>query len=161
MTRDSRPAESLAPLGFQRHDHYACVDQLPGPVPGIRERKRISMLARIIDAHHAMPCVRVWGSAERTSLDGQFFPSGRSSGQTNPKYRVDPGLKTYSFLSGQWGPFDANVIGATSGKVHSVLDGLVGNAAQFNLLVRHVDTGGVIVALLALPVVRDLLSALS
>ena len=45
--------------------------------------------------------------------------------------------------------------------MHSVLDGLVGNAAQFNLLVRHVDTGGVIVALLALPVVRDLLSALS
>ncbi len=100
-------------------------------------------LARIIDAHHALPFARVWGSAERTSSDGQFFPSGRSSGQANPKYGVDPGLKIYSFLSGQYGSFDAKVIGATTGEAPFVLDGLVGNAAQFNPLVHYVDTGGV------------------
>ena len=100
-------------------------------------------LARIIDAHHALPFARVWGSAERTSSDGQFFPSGRSSGQANPKYGTDPGLKIYSFLSGQYGSFDAKVIGATAGEAPFVLDGLVGNAAQFNPLVHYVDTGGV------------------
>ncbi len=100
-------------------------------------------LARIIDARHALPFARVWGSAERTSSDGQFFPSGRSSGQANPKYGVDPGIKIHSFLSGQYGSFDAKAIGATTGEAPFVLDGLVGNAAQFNPLVHYVDTGGV------------------
>ena len=62
---------------------------------------------------------------------------------SNPKYGVDPGLKIYSFLSGQYGSFNAKVIGATAGEAPFVLDGLVGNAAQFNPLVHHVDTGGV------------------
>ena len=35
------------------------------------------------------------------------------------------------------------VIGATAGEAPFVLDGLVGNAAYFNPLVHHVDTGGV------------------
>ena len=35
------------------------------------------------------------------------------------------------------------MIGATAGEAPFVLDGLVGNAAQFNPLVHHVDTGGV------------------
>ena len=100
-------------------------------------------LARIIDAHHALPFAQVWGSAERTSSDGQFFPSGRNTGQKNPKYGVDPGLKIYSFLSGQYGSFAANVIGATTDEAPFVLDGLVGNPAQFNPLVHYVDTGGV------------------
>ena len=121
-------------------------------------------LARIIDAHHALPFAQVWGNAERTSSDGQFFPSGRNSGQANPKYGADPGLKIYSFLSGQYGSFDAKVIGATAGEAPFVLDGLVGNAAQFNPLVHYVDTGGVsdhvfalfhLLALILVPRLRD------
>ncbi len=100
-------------------------------------------LARIIDAHHALPFANVRGSAEQTSSDGQFFPSGRNSGQTSPKYGVDPDLKFYSFLSGHYGSINVNFIGATAGEAPFVLDGLVGNAAQFNPLVHHVDTGGV------------------
>lgn len=100
-------------------------------------------LSRIIDAHHDLPFTKVWGDAESTSSDGQFFPSGRNAGEINAKYGPDPGLKIYSFLSGQYGSFHSSVIGATSGEAPYVLDGLMGNAAQFNPLVHHVDTGGV------------------
>lgn len=100
-------------------------------------------LSRIIDAHHELPFAKVWGNAESTSSDGQFFPSGRNTGEINAKYGPDPGLKIYSFLSGQYGSFHSSVIGATSGEAPYVLDGLMGNAAQFNPLIHHVDTGGV------------------
>ena len=100
-------------------------------------------LARIIDAHHALPFASVWGSASRTSSDGQFFASGRNAGEINAKYGPDPDLKIYSFLSGRYGSFHSNVIGATAGEAPFVLDGLVGNAAQFDPLVYHVDIGGV------------------
>ena len=99
-------------------------------------------LARIIDAHHALPFTRVWGSPATTSSDGQFFPSGRNAGEINAKYGPDPGLKIYSFLSGCYGSFHSNVIGATAGEAPFVLDGLVGNAAEFDPLVHYVDTGG-------------------
>ena len=100
-------------------------------------------LARIIDAHHALPFSSVWGNAGRTSSDGQFFASARNAGEINAKYGPDPGLKIYSFLSGRYGSFHSNVIGATAGEAPFVLDGLVGNAAEFDPLVHHVDTGGV------------------
>ena len=95
----------------------------------LRSQTYTDALARIIDAHHALPFARVWGNADRTSSDGQFFASGRKSGEINAKYGPDPGLKIYSFLSGQYGSFHANVIGATAGEAPFVLDGLVGNAA--------------------------------
>ena len=112
--------------------------------PGhLRPETYADALARIIDAHHALPFARVWGSSGRTSSDGQFFPSGRNAGEINAKYGPDPGLKIYSFLSGRYGSFHSNVIGATAGEAPFVLDGLVGNAAEFDPLVHHVDTGGV------------------
>jgi TnpA family transposase len=100
-------------------------------------------LTRIIDAHHALPFAQIWGQAEHTSSDGQFFAAARNSGEINAKYGPDPGLKIYSFLSGQYGSFHSSVIGATSGEAPFVLDGLMGNAAQFNPLTHYVDTGGV------------------
>jgi len=100
-------------------------------------------LTRIIDAHHALPLAQVWGHAEHTSSDGQFFAAARNSGEINAKYGPDPGLKIYSFLSGQYGSFHSSLIGATSGEAPFVLEGLMGNAAQFNPLTHYVDTGGV------------------
>jgi len=47
-------------------------------------------LSRIIDAHHELPFAKVWGDAESTSSDGQFFPSGRNAGEINAKYGPDP-----------------------------------------------------------------------
>ena len=109
----------------------------------LRPETYADALARIIDAHHALPFAHVWGSPGTTSSDGQFFPSGRNAGEINAKYGPDPGLKIYSFLSGRYGSFHSNVIGATAGEAPFVLDGLVGNAAEFDPLVHHVDTGGV------------------
>ncbi len=99
-------------------------------------------LARIIDAHHALPFAQHWGSAQRTTSDGQFFSAQRGRGLTNPKYGPDPGLKIYSFLSGQYGAFQAFVIGATTGEAPFVLDGLTRNPAAFDPLIHHTDTGG-------------------
>ena len=63
------------------------------------------------------------------------------------KYRPvpsrNPGVLQAALLSGRYGSFHSNVIGATAGEAPFVLDGLVGNAAQFDPLVHHVDTGGV------------------
>jgi TnpA family transposase len=100
-------------------------------------------LAKIIDAHHALPFAQIWGRAEHTSSDGQFFPSRRNAGEINAKYGPDSGIKIYSFLSGQYGSFHSDVIGATVGEAPFVLDGLMGNVAQFNPLLHYVDTGGV------------------
>ncbi len=109
----------------------------------LRSETYTDALARIIDAHHDLPLAKVWGHASHTSSDGQFFTSARNSGEINAKYGPDPGLKIYSFLSGQYGSFHSSVIGATSGEAPFVLDGLMGNAAQFNPLTHYVDTGGV------------------
>jgi hypothetical protein len=35
-------------------------------------------LTRIIDAHHALPFAQIWGQAEHTSSDGQFFAAARN-----------------------------------------------------------------------------------
>ena len=99
----------------------------------LRSETYANALARIIDAHHALPVASVWGSTSRTSSDGQFFASGRrNAGEINAKYGPDPGLKIYSFLSGRYGSFHSNVIGATAGEAPFVLDGLVGNAAPLD-----------------------------
>jgi len=100
-------------------------------------------LGRIVDAHHSLPFAQHWGAAEQSSSDGQFFAANRGSGLINAKYGPDPGLKIYSFLSGQYGSFHSSVIGATSGEAPFVLDGLLTNPASFDPLVHYTDTGGV------------------
>ena len=100
-------------------------------------------LGRIIDAHHSLPFAQHWGTAEHSSSDGQFFAAHRGSGMVNAKYGPDPGLKIYSFLSGQYGSFHSSVIGATAGEAPFVLDGLLNNPASFDPLVHYTDTGGV------------------
>ena len=100
-------------------------------------------LGRIVDAHHSLPFAQHWGNAEHSSSDGQFFAAHRGSGMVNAKYGPDPGLKIYSFLSGQYGSFHSSVIGATAGEAPFVLDGLLNNPASFDPLVHYTDTGGV------------------
>ena len=66
----------------------------------LRSETYADALARIIDAHHALPFSTVWGSASRTSSDGQFFASGRNAGEINAKYGPDPGIKIYGLFAG-------------------------------------------------------------
>ena len=100
-------------------------------------------LGRIVDTHHGLSFAQHWGAAEHSSSDGQFFSANRGSGVINAKYGPDPGLKIYSFLSGQYGSFHSSVIGATAGEAPFVLDGLLSNPASFDPLVHYTDTGGV------------------
>ena len=100
-------------------------------------------LGRIVDAHHCLPFAQNWGNVENSSSDGQFFYANRGSGMINAKYGPDPGLKIYSFLSGQYGSFHSSVIGATAGEAPFVLDGLLNNPASFDPLIHYTDTGGV------------------
>jgi TnpA family transposase len=94
-------------------------------------------LGRIVDAHHGLSFAQHWGAAEHSSSDGQFFSANRGSGVINAKYGPDPGLKIYSFLSGQYGSFHSSIIGATAGEAPFVLDGLLSNPASFDPLVHY------------------------
>ena len=63
-------------------------------------------LARIIDAHHALPIAAVWGQGTTSSSGGQFFRSGKrgsGAGDFNAKYGVDPGFSFYTHVSDQHG----------------------------------------------------------
>ena len=46
----------------------------------IRDDTYKAALARIIDAHHALPISAVWGDGTTSSSDGQFFRSGKRGG---------------------------------------------------------------------------------
>lgn len=109
----------------------------------LRSETFADALGRIVDAHHGLSFTQHWGVAEHSSSDGQFFSANRGSGVINAKYGPDPGLKIYSFLSGQYGSFHSSVIGATAGEAPFVLDGLLSNPASFDPLVHYTDTGGV------------------
>jgi hypothetical protein len=64
-------------------------------------------LARIINAHHALPIASLWGDGTTSSSDGQFFRSakrGDAVGEINAHYGHDPGLSLYTHLSDQHGP---------------------------------------------------------
>lgn len=108
----------------------------------LRPETYAEALARIVDAHHALPFTEVWAERDRSSSDGQFFPTARRAGEINAKYGPNPGVKIYSFLSGQYGPFASNVIGATAGEATHVLDGLVGGTIDFDPVEHFTDTGG-------------------
>jgi TnpA family transposase len=109
----------------------------------LRPETYADALARLVDAHHNLPFTEHWGEAGQTSSDGQFFSANRGGGMINAKYGPDLGLKIYSFLSGRYGSFHSSMIGATAGEAPFVLDGLLGNPAEFNPLTHYTDTGGV------------------
>jgi len=52
----------------------------------LRSETYSDALTRIIDAHHSLPFAQIWGQAEHTSSDGQFFAAARNSGEINAKY---------------------------------------------------------------------------
>ncbi len=85
-------------------------------------------LARIIDAHHALPIASTWGDGTTSSSDRQFFRSakrGDAAGEVNARYGHDPGLGFYTHVSDQHGPYSVRVMSATSHEAPYVLDGLM------------------------------------
>ena len=102
-------------------------------------------LARIIDAHHALPIAAVWGQGTTSSSDGQFFRSGKrgaGAGEVNARYGVDPGFSFYTHVSDQHGPYHVKVISAATHEAPYVLDGLLHHGTGLEIDTHYVDTGG-------------------
>ena len=89
---------------------------------------------------HLSACRRFSRASIQSAIQGKWVFKTRIEDCAKPQA---PGVSQAALLSGRYGSFHSNVIGATAGEVPFVLDGLVGNAAQFDPLVHHVDTGGV------------------
>lgn len=102
-------------------------------------------LATIIDAHHAHPFAEIWGKGTTSSSDGQFFRAGRGGGGSaavNAKYGVNPGVRFYTHISDQYGPYHPLVISATGSEAPHVLDGLLMHGTSLQITEHYTDTGG-------------------
>ena len=65
-------------------------------------------LAMVIEGQSALPMAQFWGGGVTASSDGQFFPTtrqGEAMNLINAKYGHEPGLKAYTHVSDQFGPF--------------------------------------------------------
>jgi len=102
-------------------------------------------LAMVIDAQAQLPMARYWGASQTASSDGQFFPTtrqGEAMNLINAKYGHEPGLKAYTHVSDQYGPFATQVIPATVNEAPYILDGLLMNATGKQIKEQYADTGG-------------------
>jgi TnpA family transposase len=111
----------------------------------IRPETYKAALARIINAHHALPIAAIWGDGTTSSSDGQFFRSakrGDAAGEINARYGHDPGLSLYTHLSDQHGPYNIKVMSATHHEAPYVLDGLLHHGTLLKIDTHYTDTGG-------------------
>lgn len=125
-------------------------------------------LAMVIDGQSTLPMARFWGAGITASSDGQFFPAarqGEAMNLVNAKYGSEPGLKAYTHVSDQFGPFATQSIPATVSEAPYILDGLLMNEAGQKIREQYADTGGftdhvfAVTALLGfrfIPRIRDL-----
>jgi TnpA family transposase len=60
----------------------------------------------------------------------------------NLHYGQDPGVKFYTHLSDQFGPFHSKVIAATANEAPHVLDGLLYHKSSLVINEHYTDTGG-------------------
>jgi TnpA family transposase len=111
----------------------------------VREECYAQALAGLIDAQHRQPLAAQWGSGTTSSSDAQFFRAGgrgEVGGLVNLHYGQDPGVKFYTHLSDQFGPFHTKVIAATANEAPHVLDGLLYHQSSLVINEHYTDTGG-------------------
>ena len=102
-------------------------------------------LAMIIEAQSDLPMAHLWGLGETASSDGQFFPTtrqGEAMNLINAKYGNDPGIKAYTHVSDQFGPFVSQKIPATVNEAPFILDGLLTTDTGRKIKEQYADTGG-------------------
>ena len=102
-------------------------------------------LAIVIEAQAQLPMSRFWGAGRTASSDGQFFPvarQGEAMNLINAKYGTEPGLKAYTHVSDQYGPFATQNIPATASEAPYIMDGLLMNEAGRKVREQYADTGG-------------------
>jgi len=111
----------------------------------VREECYAQALADLIDAQHRQPLAAHWGSGTTSSSDAQFFRAGgrgEVGGLVNLHYGQDPGVKFYTHLSDQFGPYHTKVIAATANEAPHVLDGLLYHQSSLVINEHYTDTGG-------------------
>jgi TnpA family transposase len=111
----------------------------------VREECYSQALACLIDAQHRQPLAAHWGSGTTSSSDAQFFRAGgrgEVGGLVNLHYGQDPGVKFYTHLSDQFGPYHTKVIAATAHEAPHVLDGLLYHQSSLVINEHYTDTGG-------------------
>ena len=125
-------------------------------------------LSMVIAAQSRLPMAEHWGSGVTASSDGQFFPAarhGEAMNLINAKYGAEPGLKAYTHVSDQFGPFATQNIPSTVNEAPYILDGLLMNEVGRRIKEQYADTGGftdhvfAVTALLSyrfIPRIRDL-----
>lgn len=102
-------------------------------------------LASVIEGQSALPMARFWGTGQTASSDGQFFPTtrhGEALNLINARYGHEPGLKAYTHVSDQFGPFATQTIPATVNEAPYILDGLLMTGAGQKIREQYADTGG-------------------
>ncbi len=102
-------------------------------------------LAMVIEAQSRLPMARHWGSGRTSSSDGQFFPAarqGEAMNLVNARYGQDAGLKAYTHLSDQFGPFWIAAIPSTVSEAPYILDGLCLTETGKRIREHYTDTGG-------------------
>jgi len=102
-------------------------------------------LAAVIAAQSQLPMAQHWGGGVTASGDGQFFPAarhGEAMNLVNAKYGSEPGLKAYTHVSDQFGPFATQNIPATVNEAPYILDGLLMNEVGHKIKEQYADTGG-------------------
>ena len=111
----------------------------------VREECYVQALAGLMDAQHRQPLAAHWGSGSTSSSDAQFFRAGgrgEVGGVVNLHYGQNPGVKFYTHLSDQFGPFHTKVIAATAHEAPHVLDGLLYHQSRLVINEHYTDTGG-------------------
>ncbi|HYZ41806.1 MAG TPA: Tn3 family transposase, partial [Stellaceae bacterium] len=111
----------------------------------IREEGYAAALARLIEAHRALPTARLWGDGTTSSSDGQYFRAGSQGaaiGDINARHGNEPGVAFYTHISDQFGPFHTKVIAATASEAPHVLDGLLYHQTGLQIADHYTDTGG-------------------
>lgn len=112
----------------------------------VREETYAAALARIIDAHRALPLASAWGDGTTSSSDGQFYKAGgrgAGTGDVNARHGNEPGVSFYTHVSDQYGPFHTKVIAASASEAPHVLDGLLYHQTGLAIEEHYTDTGGV------------------
>jgi TnpA family transposase len=111
----------------------------------VSEAAYAEALARLIDAHRALPLSRIWGDGTKASSDGQHFFAGgpgEAIADVNARHGHEPGVSFYTHVSDQYGPFHTKVIAAAAGEAPHVLDGLLYHQSGLAIEEHATDTGG-------------------
>ena len=93
---------------------------------------------------HQHPFAGHWGEGTTSSSDAQQFPVGGragSIGRVNAHYGPELGIKLYTHLSDQYGPYHSTTISASAFEAPYMVDGLLYHETDLQIAEHYSDTG--------------------